>query len=120
MTRWLSERDEARETRLLGIPAESSGEYELTPSSDMGPDHISSSGDMWVLHYDGAQDGAVVGQTDQRSTPPTSIRPGRSSTATMSSSGTACATTTKPARSERRRSHCHTSSSPFTSSLAIS
>jgi primary-amine oxidase len=38
--------------------------YELTPASDMGPDNVSSTGDLWVLAYDYSQDGAAVGQTD--------------------------------------------------------
>jgi Copper amine oxidase, enzyme domain len=38
--------------------------YEITPASNMGPDHVASSGDLWVLAYDGSQDGAAVGRTD--------------------------------------------------------
>jgi primary-amine oxidase len=39
--------------------------YEILLPSDMGPDHVSSSADLWVLAYDSAQDGAAVGQTDE-------------------------------------------------------
>jgi primary-amine oxidase len=35
--------------------------YEIVLGSDMAPDQISSSGDVWVLAYDPAQDGAAVG-----------------------------------------------------------
>jgi primary-amine oxidase len=38
--------------------------YELTPGSDMGPDNVSSSADLWVLAYDASQDGGAVGQAD--------------------------------------------------------
>jgi hypothetical protein len=38
--------------------------YELTSASDMGPDQVSSSGDLWVLAYDPSQDGAAVGKND--------------------------------------------------------
>jgi Cu2+-containing amine oxidase len=38
--------------------------YEITPGSDMGPDGTYSTGDLWVLAYDGSQDGGAVGTTD--------------------------------------------------------
>ena len=38
--------------------------YEITPGSDMGPDGVYSTGDLWVLAYDGSQDGAAVGTND--------------------------------------------------------
>jgi hypothetical protein len=36
--------------------------YEITPASDMGPDQVSSSGDLWVLAYDGSQELAPAAQ----------------------------------------------------------
>lgn len=38
--------------------------YEILMSSDMAPDHVSSSGDLWVLAYDPSQDGHAVGRDD--------------------------------------------------------
>ena len=38
--------------------------YEVTPASDVAPDHVASSADLWVLRYDASQDGAAVGRTD--------------------------------------------------------
>lgn len=38
--------------------------YEFTPASDMAPDGTYSTADLWVLLYDGSQDGAAVGFTD--------------------------------------------------------
>jgi hypothetical protein len=38
--------------------------YEITPASDMAPDKVSSSADLWVLAYDASQDGAAVGTND--------------------------------------------------------
>jgi primary-amine oxidase len=38
--------------------------YEITPGSDMGPDGTFSTGDLWVLAYDGSQDGGAVGTND--------------------------------------------------------
>jgi Copper amine oxidase, enzyme domain len=60
-------RDTATKWRIVNKTPKPNGmlrSYELTPSSDMGPDNISSSGDVWVLRYDATQDGAAVGRTD--------------------------------------------------------
>jgi primary-amine oxidase len=60
-------RDTATKWRVVNKTPKPNGmlrSYELTPSSDMGPDNVSSSGDLWVLRYDGTQDGAAVGKTD--------------------------------------------------------
>ncbi|HEX2026563.1 MAG TPA: hypothetical protein VHF25_01040 [Nitriliruptorales bacterium] len=39
--------------------------YEILAHSDMAPDHVSSSGDLWVLAYDPSQDGYAVGNDDR-------------------------------------------------------
>jgi Copper amine oxidase, enzyme domain len=60
-------RDTATKWRIINKTPKPNGmlrSYELTPSSDMGPDGVSSSGDLWLLRYDGSQDGAAVGRTD--------------------------------------------------------
>jgi hypothetical protein len=59
--------DSATKWRIVNKAPKPNGmlrSYELTTHSDMGPDHVASSGDLWLLSYDGAQDGAAVGQTD--------------------------------------------------------
>jgi Cu2+-containing amine oxidase len=57
----------ARKWRVVNKTPKANGKlrsYEITVASDMGPDNVSSSGDLWVLNYDGSQDGAAVGQSD--------------------------------------------------------
>jgi Copper amine oxidase, enzyme domain len=60
-------RDEATKWRVVNKTPKPNGmlrSYEITSGSDMGPDHVSSSADLWVLAYDPAQDGAAVGTSD--------------------------------------------------------
>jgi primary-amine oxidase len=38
--------------------------YELSLPSDMAPEGVASTGDVWVLAYDASQDGAAVSNTD--------------------------------------------------------
>lgn len=38
--------------------------YEINLISNMAPDQVASTGDLWVLAYDGSQDGYAVGKTD--------------------------------------------------------
>jgi primary-amine oxidase len=57
----------ARKWRVVNKAPKANGKlrsYEINLGSDMGPDNVSSSGDLWVLKYDGSQDGAAVGQND--------------------------------------------------------
>jgi Cu2+-containing amine oxidase len=57
----------ARKWRVVNKAPKPNGKlrsYEINMGSDMGPDNVSSSGDLWVLKYDGSQDGAAVSQND--------------------------------------------------------
>ena len=57
----------ARKWRAVNKTPKANGKlrsYEITPTSDMGPDGVASTGDLWVLRYDSSQDGAAVGQND--------------------------------------------------------
>ena len=57
----------ARKWRVVNKTPKANGQlrsYEISLGFDMGPDTVSSTGDLWVLQYDGSQDGAAVGQTD--------------------------------------------------------
>jgi primary-amine oxidase len=57
----------ARKWRVVNKTPKANGKlrsYELTPASDMAPDGVASTGDLWVLRYDPSQDGAAVGQND--------------------------------------------------------
>ena len=70
-------RDTATKWRIVSKTPKPNGMLRPTsspPSSDMGPDNISSSGDLWVLRHDGSQD-ARGGRAHRRgaSTRPTSI-----------------------------------------------
>ena len=59
---------QATKWRVVNKSAKMNGQvrsYELTSGSDMGPDGNYSTADLWVLQYDGSQDGAAVGLTDQ-------------------------------------------------------
>jgi hypothetical protein len=58
---------QAAKWRVLNKAAKPNGKlrsYEITPASDMAPDGVYSTADLWVLRYDGSQDGAAVGYTD--------------------------------------------------------
>jgi Cu2+-containing amine oxidase len=57
----------ARKWRVVNKTPKANGQqrsYEITLGSDMAPDNVASTGDLWVLRYDGSQDGAAVGQND--------------------------------------------------------
>jgi len=65
--RRIADRNTATKWRVVNKAPKPNGKlrsYELTPGSDMGPDNVSSTGDLWVLRYDSTQDGAAVGRTD--------------------------------------------------------
>lgn len=54
----------ATKWRVVNKAPKSNGQlrsYEILLNSDMAPDQVSSSGDLWVLRYDASQDGAAVG-----------------------------------------------------------
>jgi hypothetical protein len=58
---------QATKWRVLNKTPKPNGQvrsYELTSTSDMAPDNTYSTADLWVLQYDGSQDGAAVGFTD--------------------------------------------------------
>lgn len=60
--------NQATKWRVVNKAAKPNGQmrsYELTPTSDMGPDGTYSSADLWVLQYDASQDGGAVDFTDQ-------------------------------------------------------
>jgi primary-amine oxidase len=53
----------ARKWRVVNKAPKVNGKlrsYEITPASDMAPDGVASTGDLWVLAYDAGQDGAAV------------------------------------------------------------
>jgi Cu2+-containing amine oxidase len=57
----------ARKWRVVNKTPKPNGQlrsYELTPASDMAPDGVASTGDLWVLRYDSSQDGWAVGIDD--------------------------------------------------------
>jgi hypothetical protein len=58
---------QARKWRVVNRTPKPNGRlrsYELSLGSDMSPDQVSSTGDLWVLAYDQAQDGYAVGTND--------------------------------------------------------
>jgi hypothetical protein len=58
---------QARKWRVVNKTPKPNGRlrsYELNLGSDMLPDQVSSTGDLWVLAYDFAQDGFAVGTND--------------------------------------------------------
>jgi Cu2+-containing amine oxidase len=57
----------ARKWRVVNKTPKANGQlrsYEITPASDMAPEGVASTGDLWVLRYDASQDGAAVGIND--------------------------------------------------------
>lgn len=57
----------ARKWRVVNKTPKPNGKlrsYEIVPASDMAPEGVSSTGDLWVLRYDPTQDGAAVGTND--------------------------------------------------------
>jgi Cu2+-containing amine oxidase len=57
----------ARKWRVVNKAPKANGQlrsYEINIASDMGPENVASTGDLWVLKYDGSQDGAAVTQND--------------------------------------------------------
>ena len=65
--RRIADRNTATKWRVVNKTPKVNGalrSYELSPGSDMGPDHVASTGDLWVLRYDGSQDGTGVSNND--------------------------------------------------------
>jgi primary-amine oxidase len=65
--RRMADQNSARKWRVVNRAPKPNGQlrsYELTLHSDMSPDNVSSTGDLWVLVRDQSQDGAAVGKTD--------------------------------------------------------
>jgi Cu2+-containing amine oxidase len=57
----------ARKWRVVNKTVKPNGKlrsYEITLPSDMAPEGVASTGDLWVLAHDASQDGAAVGNTD--------------------------------------------------------